>query len=59
MLRRVVQRSRPITSQISDNGVFVATNSASRFSATVNHRFAISHLRDRSNSIRATVALIP
>ena len=37
MLRRVVHRSRPITSQISEIGVFAATSSASRsFSATVN-----------------------
>jgi hypothetical protein len=59
MLRRVVHRSRPITSQISDSGVFAATSSASRsFSATVN-RLCISHLLIGSNPIRATVALIP
>jgi hypothetical protein len=59
MLRRVVQRSRPITSQISAIGVPAATSSANRsFSATVNG-LCIGHLPDRSNSIRATDALIP
>jgi hypothetical protein len=57
MLRRVVHRSRPITSQISASGVFAATSSANRsFSATVNG-LCISHLPDRSNPIRTTDAL--
>jgi len=59
MLRRVVQRSRPIASQISDIGVPAATSSAKRsFSATVNG-LCIGHLLIGSNSIRATDALIP
>lgn len=60
MLRRVVHRSRPISSQIFQNGVLAATSSARRaFSAAFDGLFGIAHLPIGSNPITIGVAMTP
>jgi hypothetical protein len=60
MLRRVVHRSRPISSQIRQNGVPAATSSSNRpFSASDSRFPRIASLPTGSNPIEADVALIP
>jgi hypothetical protein len=51
ILRRVVHRSRPITSQISASGVPAATSSANSFFSDSANGLCISHLLiDRTRS---------
>jgi hypothetical protein len=59
MLRRVVHRLLPISSQIFQNGVLAATSSANRaFSAALNGLWGIAP-PDRITPIRTADSMIP